>query len=168
MHTHLLDIRRCPPTASQSIAVMTKKKSGGQHSRSAAELVHHHVCTVLLLHTSGLLLSWLVTGSICLIVFGVLDVNLLAAGFGLSVVVVSGASSVLSTCHGGVFALGSDALALNFLLFFLFLDAVLVSVGVEVGLRLLRGELRRRRLVRIPVTISLAQKSRILNCSHTT
>jgi hypothetical protein len=144
---------------------------------------------VLLLHTSRLLLSWLVTGSIwvslihlhiilaallaltllLLIVFGVLDVNFLAASFGLSVVVVGGASSVLSTCHGGVFALGSDALTLNFLFFFfLFLDAVLISVGVEVGLRLLRGELRRRRLVRIPVTISLAQKSRISNFSHTT
>jgi hypothetical protein len=128
------------------------------------------------------LLSWLVTGSIwvslvhlhiffgallallLLIVFGVLDVNLLAAGLGLGIVVVGGAGGILSACHGGIFALSNDALAFDFLLlllFFLFLDAVLVSVCVEVGLGLLGRKLWRCRLVGIPVTISGVQESRI-------
>jgi hypothetical protein len=155
-----------------------ERKFGSQLSRSFADLVHHHVCAGL--QNSGLLLSWLVTGSIwvslvhlhvlfgallallLLVVFRVLDVNLLAAGFGLGVVVVGGAGGILSACHGGIFALSNDALAFDFLLlFFLFLDAVLVSVCVEVGLGLLRRELGRCRLVGIPVTISGVQESRI-------
>lgn len=168
----------------KAFALITKKLDG-QH---AARLVHHNICAVLLLHASWLLLGWLVTaGSVwvslvhlhvvvralltllLLIVLGVLNVDLFAAGFGPSVVVISGACSVLSTCHGGIFALRNDALAFDFLLLlFLFFDAVLVSVGVEVGLGLLRGELRRCRLLGIPVIISLAQKSRTSNSSHTT
>jgi hypothetical protein len=173
-----------------AFAVVMNKKSGGQHSRSAAVLVHHNVCAVLLLDTSWLLLGWLVTGGsiwvslvhlhvvvsaflalalLLLIVFRVLDVNLFAAGFGLSVVVIGGACSILSTCHGGIFALGSDTLAFNFLLLLLlFFDAVLVSVGVEVGLRLLRRELGRCRFVGIPVLISFAQKSNNSKTSRTT
>jgi hypothetical protein len=125
------------------------------------------------------LLSWLVTSSVwvslihlhvllgtllallLLIVFGVFNINLFTAGFGLGVVVVGGAGGILSACHGGIFALSNNALAFDFLLFFLFLDAVLVSVCVEVGLGLLRWELGRCRLVGIPVTISGVQEWRI-------
>jgi hypothetical protein len=173
-----------------ALAVVTNEKLGGKHSRSAAVLVHHNICAVLLLHTSWLLLGWLVTGGsiwvslvhlhvvvsaflalalLLIVVFGVLDVNLFAAGFGLGIFVVGGARSILSTCHGGVVALGSDTLALDFLLLLLFFfDAVLVSVGVEVGLRLLGGELRRCRFVGIPVLISFAQKPNTSKIPHTT
>jgi hypothetical protein len=147
---------------------------------------------MLLLHTSWLLLGWLVTGGsiwvslihlhvvvsaflslalLLLIVFRVLDVDLFAAGFGLSILVVGGARSIVSTCHGGIFTLGSDALTLDFfllLLLLLFFDTVLVSVGVEIGLGLLGRELRRCRFIGIPVLISFAQKSNTSKTPHTT
>ena len=193
-HVHTLaQYRKAVPFQSppKAFTVVMNKKSGGQHSRSAAVLVHHNVCAGLLLHTSWLLLGWLVTGGsiwvslvhlhivvstflalalLLLIVFGVLDVNLFAAGFGLSILVVGGSRSILSTCHSGIFALGGDTLAFDFLLILIlfFLDAVLVSVGVEVGLRLLGGELRRCRFVGIPVLISFAQKPNTSKFPHTT
>jgi hypothetical protein len=137
-------------------------------------LVNHHIRTRLLLlrGTSSLCLGWLVTvGSACLalvhlhviisallaffllIVFRVFNVNLLTASFGLGILVVGGACSILSACHGGILTLGSNTFALGLLglLFFLFLNTILVSVCGEVGLWLLRGELRGCRLVGVPM-----------------
>jgi hypothetical protein len=93
---------------------------------------------------------------ILILAFGVLDVNVLAA-IRVAILLFRGRTcSLLAASHCGVLALYSRALSF-FLLFLLLFDSVLVAVGVQVSLGLLRRELRWGRLLRIPRLVSHAQ-----------
>lgn len=142
--------------------------------------VDHNICAVLLLDACRLLLGLLVTVGttglslvhlhvivptflafaltlfLVILALRVLNIDLFATSLRLGVFVIGRACSILSTSHSSILAFNRGALGF-LLLLFLFFDAVLVAVCVEVGLGLLRRELGRCRFVRIPVLISLAQ-----------
>jgi hypothetical protein len=133
--------------------------------------VNHHVGVVL--NVPRLLLGWLVAIRsillaiihlhvvlatlllILVLALGILDVNVLATIRVAILLFRSRACSLLTTSHRGIFSLYSGALGL-FLLFFLLFDSVLVAVSVQVSLGLLRRELGRGRLLRIPRLVSHA------------
>lgn len=108
-------------------------------------IIHLHIVTTLLLE----LLLFLI------LAFTLFDI--LAASLRGSIVVCSWASIVVCSGHGGIFAFSrSGTLDLLFLLFLLLFDAVLVTIRIEIGLGLIRGELGWSLLLGIPVTVSAA------------
>lgn len=110
-----------------------------------SSIIHLHVVATVLLK----LFLFLV------LAFALLDV--FAASLRGSIIVCSWAGSVVSTGHGGIFALGgSGTLGLFFILFFLLLDAILVTVRIEVGLGLLRREFGWSLLFGVPAMVSAA------------
>jgi hypothetical protein len=120
----------------------------------ALTFVHFHV-----------VVSTLFTLLFFIFTLGVFNVDLLAAGLGLCILIVCGSSSVFTTSHGSVIALYRSGLGL--LLFILFLlDAVLVAVCVEVGLGLLGWELWWGRLLGIPIKLAMLEDMQAL--PHTT
>lgn len=139
-------------------------------SSVAANLVDHHICAVLLLNTRLLRCLLLTVCALAFVHFhvivatlfsllflifalGVFNVDLLAAGLRLGILVVGGACSIFSTCHCCILAFYRGSIAL--LLFVLFLlDAVLVAICVKIGLGLLRRELCWCRLLGIPNIVS--------------
>ena len=106
-----------------------------------AGLVHFHV------------LASFVFALFLIIVFflAVLNVDLLTSRLRSSIVVGSGSGSVLTTRHLGVLALRSSSGSFSLFLLFLLFGAILVAVCYKVGFGLVRGELRRSTLFRIPV-----------------
>jgi hypothetical protein len=112
-------------------------------STCALGIVHLHIVLATLL-TFALLLF--------VLTLGVLDVDLLAASLRLGVLVNGRSGSVFSASHGGIFAFHRSSLGLVFFVLFL-LDAVLITVCVEVGLGLLRRKLWRSRFLGIPITL---------------
>jgi hypothetical protein len=111
-------------------------------STGAFRIVHLHVVLATFLALTLLLF---------VLTLGVLDVDLLAASLGLSVLVDGGAGSVFGASHGSILAFHGSSLFFFLILFLL--DAVLIAICVEVGLGLLWGELRRGRLLGIPITL---------------
>jgi hypothetical protein len=95
-----------------------------------------------------IVIAALLTLLLFLVVLAVFNIDLLAALF---VIVCGGSSCVLRASHGGVFArctvFGFDFL---FLFLVLLVRSVLLAVCGKIGLWLLRRELRRCRLLRIP------------------
>lgn len=147
------------------------------------QLLVDHDIRALLLSSIGLGLGWLRTIGggwlplihlhvlvaafalfallLVVIALGVFDVDLFAARLRLGLVVVGGTSSVFGAAHGRIFSLDSSTFGLfSLLLLFLLLNTVLVAVCGQVGLGLLRREFRGRRLIRVPIRISL-QLSRL-------
>jgi hypothetical protein len=112
-------------------------------STGAFRIVHLHVILATFLALTLLLF---------VLTLGVLDVDLLAASLGLSVLVDGGAGSVFGASHGSILAFHGSSLFFFLLILFL-LDAVLIAICGEVGLGLLWGELRRGRLLGIPITL---------------
>jgi hypothetical protein len=112
-------------------------------STCALGIVHLHIVLATLL-TFALLLF--------VLTLGVLDVDLLAASLRLGVLVNGRSGSVFGASHGGILAFHGSSLGLLFLFLFL-LDAVLITICVEVGLGLLRREFWRSRFLGIPITL---------------
>jgi hypothetical protein len=107
-------------------------------------VIHLHVILSTLLALALFLL---------IVALGVFDVNLLATGIGFGVFFVRGSSSVFAAGHRSILALYRSGLGLLFFVVLL-LNAVLVAVGVQIGLGLLGRELWWGRFLGIPSAVS--------------
>jgi hypothetical protein len=116
---------------------------------SRLSLVHLHIVTSFL--TLALTLLFLL-----ILTFTLFNVDLLAAGFRHGIIIARRPGCVLATGHVLIFSWNGDSTfgTFDFILFFLFLGAILVAVCLGgIGFGLVGWELGGCRLLGIPVSI---------------